>query len=112
MQPLNHSTLKAIKVTDTLETDDLTREVFGIAGMPIDAVDMAALVYRIEIAAASSTPCLISTANLNFLATSRSDNRFRESLLLSDICTADGMPIVWIAQLMGLPIRDRIAGRS
>jgi N-acetylglucosaminyldiphosphoundecaprenol N-acetyl-beta-D-mannosaminyltransferase len=110
MQPLNHSTLKVIKVTDTLETDDLAREVFGIAGMPIDAVDMAGLVRRIEIAAAGSTPCLISTANLNFLATSRSDKRFRESLLLSDICTADGMPIVWIARLMGLPIRDRIAG--
>jgi N-acetylglucosaminyldiphosphoundecaprenol N-acetyl-beta-D-mannosaminyltransferase len=30
--------------------------------------------------------------------------------LISDLCTADGMPIVWIARLMGLPIRSRIAG--
>ena len=30
--------------------------------------------------------------------------------LLSDLCTADGMPIVWLARLLGVPIRERIAG--
>jgi N-acetylglucosaminyldiphosphoundecaprenol N-acetyl-beta-D-mannosaminyltransferase len=41
---------------------------------------------------------------------SRSDPNFREALLLSDLCPADGMPIVWIARLLGIPINNRIAG--
>ncbi|HEY5504445.1 MAG TPA: WecB/TagA/CpsF family glycosyltransferase, partial [Sedimentisphaerales bacterium] len=64
----------------------------------------------IDNATASAVPFLISTANLNFLVASRSDAEFRESLLLSDLCTADGMPVVWIARLLGVPIRQRIAG--
>ena len=39
--------------------------------------------------------------NLNFLTTSRTDPKFRESLLISDLCTADGMPIVWLARMLG-----------
>jgi N-acetylglucosaminyldiphosphoundecaprenol N-acetyl-beta-D-mannosaminyltransferase len=40
----------------------------------------------------------------------QSDPEFREALLQSDLCPADGMPIVWIARLIGVPIRNRIAG--
>ena len=42
--------------------------------------------------------------------TSRKNHEFREALLLSDICPADGMPIIWIARLLGLPIKTRLAG--
>jgi len=38
------------------------------------------------------------------------DPEFRESLLLSDLCPADGMPIIWIARLTGIPIKQRVAG--
>ena len=110
MQPLNANTLKVSKVIDVFGADDLAREVYGIAGLPIDAVDMPTALRRIEAPAAGVTPFLISTANLNFLVTSQVDKQFRESVLLSDLCTADGMPIVWIARLLGLPIRTRIAG--
>jgi N-acetylglucosaminyldiphosphoundecaprenol N-acetyl-beta-D-mannosaminyltransferase len=78
--------------------------------MPIDVADMATVLRRIEKAIAAATPFLMSTANLNFLVTSRYDSEFRESLLLSDLCTADGMPIVWLSRLLGIPIKERIAG--
>jgi N-acetylglucosaminyldiphosphoundecaprenol N-acetyl-beta-D-mannosaminyltransferase len=91
-------------------SDDLAREVYCILGMPIDAIDISDVVARIEIAAARRLPFVISTPNLNFLVNGRNDAEFRESLLLSDLCTADGMPIVWIAQLMGIPIKRRTAG--
>ena len=90
--------------------DDLSRDVYCVLGMPIDAIDMAAVLDKIDVAAASKAPFLISTPNLNFLVNSQADPEFRESLLLSDLCPADGMPIVWIARLMGLPIKERIAG--
>ncbi len=65
---------------------------------------------RIEGAAAGAAPYFISTINLNFLVTSRAEGEFRDSLLLSDLCTADGMPVVWIARLLGVPLKERIAG--
>ena len=88
----------------------LTREVYGVLGMPIDIDDMAAVLRRIKRAVADADPFLMSTANLNFLMTSRSNIEFRDSLLLSDLCTADGMPIVWLGRLLGIPIKQRIAG--
>ncbi len=91
-------------------SDDFSRDVYCILGMPIDAVEMPEVVHRIEEAASKSTPFLISTPNLNFLVNSQRDPEFRETLLRSDLCPTDGMPLVWIAQLMGLPIKRRIAG--
>lgn len=90
--------------------DDLAREIYCILGVPIDAIGMPALVKGIEAAVAVAQPFLISTPNLNFLVNSRTDREFRESLLVSDLCPPDGMPIIWIARLMGLPIRRRTAG--
>jgi N-acetylglucosaminyldiphosphoundecaprenol N-acetyl-beta-D-mannosaminyltransferase len=92
------------------DLDELSREVYCILGLPIDAIEIPTVLHRIRDAAAARAPFVISTPNLNFLVTSLKDGEFRETLLLSDLCPADGMPIVWIARLMGLPIRDRTAG--
>jgi N-acetylglucosaminyldiphosphoundecaprenol N-acetyl-beta-D-mannosaminyltransferase len=112
MQANGSSELNINTVSDPVRISDLTREVYGVLGIPVDAIDMATALRRIKTAAACSAPFLISTANLNFLVTSRSDPEFRESLLQSDLCTADGMPIVWIARLLRIPINERIAGSS
>ena len=90
--------------------NDLARNVYCVLGLPIDALDMPMILRRIDAAAASRSPFLISTPNLNFLVNSRSDSEFRESVLDSDLCPADGMPVVWIARLIGVPIRQRVSG--
>ena len=90
--------------------DDLCREVYCILGIPIDAIEMPGVLQRIDAAALAAAPYLISTPNLNFLVTSQTDPQFRDSLLLSDLCPPDGMPIIWIARLLGLPIKRRTAG--
>src|SRR5262245_54266755 len=78
--------------------------------MPVDAVDMAGVLQKLEAAAAGGAPFLVSTPNLNFLVNIQSDEEFRDTLLDSDLCLADGLPIIWIARIMGLPIRERVAG--
>src|SRR5262249_24596164 len=90
--------------------DDLARKVHCVLGVLIDATDMAAVLREIEAAAARTTPFLLSTPNLNFLVNSQFDTEFTDSLLESDFCPADGMPIVWIARLMGVPIKKRVSG--
>ena len=90
--------------------DDLSRDVYCIVGMPVDAIGMESCLRRIEAAAVNRVPFLVSTPNLNFLVNSQVDWDFRESLLLSDLCPADGMAVVWIAWLLGIPIKARTAG--
>jgi N-acetylglucosaminyldiphosphoundecaprenol N-acetyl-beta-D-mannosaminyltransferase len=90
--------------------DELSREVYCVLGIPVDVVDMATVREKVEAAAARRRPFLISTANLNFLIRSQSEPEFRESLLMSHLCTADGMAVVWLARLLGVPIKHRIAG--
>ena len=96
-------------VSSALE-DDLSRNVYCVLGIPIDAIDMQSVVGAVAVAVAKKSPLFISTPNLNFLVSIQSNSDFRESLLQSDLCTADGMPIVWIARLIGVPIKNRIAG--
>lgn len=103
--PINNPAL-----ADSEPQTDLMRSVYCVLGMPIDAINIATVVQRIETAAADRAVCLISTPNLNFLVNSLSDPEFRESLLDSDLCPPDGAPIVWIARLLGLPIKERAAG--
>ena len=98
------------KFTVAAPQSDLTRSVYCVLGMPIDATNLATVVNRIEAAAAKRTAFLLSTPNLNFLVSSLSDPEFRESMLNSDLCPPDGAPIVWIARLLGLPIKERAAG--
>ena len=90
--------------------DDLSRDVYGLFGIPIDAEDRVSVLRKIAIAADAETRFLISTPNVNFLVQSQRDAAFRESLLQSDHCCADGMPIVWISRLLGLPITERVSG--
>jgi len=90
--------------------DELSREVFGVLGMPIDALGLSASLRTLEAAVVRGGPFLFSTTNVNFLVSSKAERQFRESLLLSDLCPVDGMPIVWIARLLGVPIKDRVSG--
>ena len=90
--------------------DDLSREVYCILGVPIDAIEMPDALRRIEAAAATAEPFVLSTPNLNFLVNSQSDAEFRQTLLMSDLCPPDGAPIIWIARLLGIPITKRTAG--
>lgn len=79
-------------------------------GVPVDAIDMETVLRRLEAAAAAETPFLLSTPNLNFLVLSQADDEFRTSLLESDLCPPDGIALVLLARLLGVPIRERVAG--
>ena len=91
-------------------TDDLDRQVYCILGVPIDAIDLQTVLRQIDASVARSSRLFIATPNINFLVTSQTDPDFKESLLASDLCPVDGMPIVWIAKLLGVPIQGRTAG--
>lgn len=86
------------------------RRVHAIAGLPFDAVTMAEAVAAVRQAIARRQRLFLTTPNTNFVTLALSDASFRDSVLQSDLCVADGMPIVWLARLLGVPIRERVSG--
>lgn len=97
-------------MTASMEDDDFARRVYCVLGIPIDEISMARLVGRIHQAASARRPLFISTPNLNYLMLSQRDPAFRRSLLESDICPADGIGVLLICRLLGIPVTSRVAG--
>ena len=91
-------------------SDAFERNVYCLLGLPFDAVDMAEAERQIRYAAMHRRPCFFSTPNLNFVVACLADGEFRDSVICSDLSIADGMPLVWIARLLGIPIRERVTG--
>lgn len=91
-------------------SDVFERNVHCLLGLPFDAVDTAGAVRRVRDAVLRREPCFLSTPNINWLVACLADEAFRDSVIRSDLSVADGMPLVWIAGLLGVPIRERVAG--
>lgn len=89
---------------------DFSRPLVCVLGLPFDAIDLEQAVQRIRKAAFEGQRCFVSTPNLNFAMTARVDAAFRGAVLRSDLNLADGMPLVWTARLLGLPLAHRVSG--
>ena len=58
----------------TKHSDDLSRNVFGVLGLPLDAIGFAALFKNLDIASERRLPFLVSTPNVNFLVKSQDNS--------------------------------------
>jgi len=91
---------------------DFSRSVHCLLGLPFDAVTLVEAVARVESAVALRKSMFLSTPNLNFLVACQEDAEFRNSVVHSDLSLADGMPVVWLARLLRIPIKERVAGST
>jgi N-acetylglucosaminyldiphosphoundecaprenol N-acetyl-beta-D-mannosaminyltransferase len=89
---------------------DLQRPVHSLFGLPIDAVSMAAALSHIRAAVANRTRYWISTSNVQYVSLAHRSQAFRDSVIQCDLLLADGMPLIWLARLFGVPITERVAG--
>jgi N-acetylglucosaminyldiphosphoundecaprenol N-acetyl-beta-D-mannosaminyltransferase len=83
-----------------------------LVGVRIDPVDEAEARRRIAAAVADRhRPAYrVATVNLDLLARASSLPEFTDVLLSSDLVTADGMPVLWLARLAGHPLPARVTG--
>jgi N-acetylglucosaminyldiphosphoundecaprenol N-acetyl-beta-D-mannosaminyltransferase len=81
-------------------------------GLPFDNVTLSDAVNKVENAVTYAEKCFLTTPNLNFVMTAQSDDAFFDSVVGSDFVIADGMPLIWVAKLLGLPFDERVAGSS
>jgi N-acetylglucosaminyldiphosphoundecaprenol N-acetyl-beta-D-mannosaminyltransferase len=93
-----------------MDDDDFSRRVYCVLGVPVDDITMPSLVARIHRGASMREPLFISTPNLNYLMMSQRDPAFRRSLLESDVCPADGVGVLIVCKLLGIPIASRVSG--
>jgi N-acetylglucosaminyldiphosphoundecaprenol N-acetyl-beta-D-mannosaminyltransferase len=83
---------------------------FAIAGIAIDVLDMDGIISRIDASALSRKPTFISTVNTNFLVNSRVSQPFRNSLMVSDLCTVDGIGMLMVCKLLSCNRVTRVSG--
>jgi N-acetylglucosaminyldiphosphoundecaprenol N-acetyl-beta-D-mannosaminyltransferase len=88
------------------------RKVWNILGLVFDEITLSETTEYTKNAVINNKDCFISTPNLNFVITANSNDIFFNSVIESDLSVADGMPIIWVAKLLGIPIRERVAGST
>ena len=88
----------------------LKSSTFGILGIPVDEFALDQVVSEIDRAVVDHRKFLISTVNTNFLVNSRLSERFRQSLMRSDLCTVDGIGMLLMCRLAFVGKITRVSG--
>lgn len=91
---------------------DFGRNVYALLGLPFDAVTSQEAVDHLRDAMNARKPCLWVTPNVNFVVAANSDAAFRSAILKAHLSTVDGMPLVWLARWIGIPLFERVSGSN
>ena len=90
------------------------RKILIILGIPIDDLNMDAALNCLEefvaVGRVTGKTHQIATVNADFVVKAIDDPELRWILQESDMATADGMPLVWGARLLGVPLEGRVTG--
>lgn len=90
-------------------TTDFHRPVFCLMGVAFDIVDMPTVLDRLRQAVDSRSRVVLSTPNVNNIVTVQHNAGYRDAVAGCELVVPDGMPLVWLARLLGIRTR-RIAG--
>jgi len=99
-------------------SDSTNRSV--MLGIPVDHVNMTDALERIMTMVdeyeVDGKNRLVATANVDFIVNSHDNKQekiaeeLRSTLRNADMVTADGMPLVWLSQMLGRPLEERVTG--
>lgn len=90
------------------------RKLVMVLGTPIDDLNMDEALDQIEqfieVGRATGKTHQIATVNADFVVKAMQDPELRYLLQEADMATADGMPLVWGAKILGVELEGRVAG--
>ncbi len=90
------------------------RKSLIMLSVPVDDLTMDRALNRIEEFIASGRAGgrshQVATVNADFVVNALHDPELRHILQAADMATADGMPLVWGARLLGVPLTERVTG--
>ena len=81
-----------------------------ILGVRVDDVTLGESLAWADHAIADGAPRQIATVNVEFIMAARRDDAFRRALAASALCVPDSVGVIWAAQMMGRPLRQRVPG--
>lgn len=76
----------------------------------IDNLTMEETVAAVESCVASGKACRHVVVNVDKIVKANRDPRLLEIINGCDLISVDGMPVVWAARLLGIPLKERVAG--
>ncbi|MCQ8184071.1 WecB/TagA/CpsF family glycosyltransferase [Parvularcula maris] len=81
-----------------------------VLGIPFSTLSVKEICAEVRRAADERSPLWISTANLDWVAMSRTDEVFMGHIHASEIVTCDGAPVMHLAKIAGKPLPHRVTG--
>lgn len=85
-------------------------KVGRIADTEIAALTFEETMHTVEQWAAGRKNSYVCICNTHSIVTAGNQPEFREALACADLCTPDGMPLVWALKLYGFERQDRVDG--
>ncbi len=90
------------------------RNLVILLGVPVDAISMDEALDRIaafvRVGRRTGRTYQVATVNADFLVNAIKDPEIRHILQEADLATADGMPVVAGANVLGVKLGDRVTG--
>lgn len=86
------------------------RKTVNILGVNIDNITAADALENAKALLNSEGVSRIFTPNPEFIMTARKDEDFRRILNQADMCTPDGIGVVYAAKILKTPVQERVAG--
>lgn len=93
-------------------TRDFERDVHCLFGLPVDNLTLASTKVLLRERVTQEGNTVLSTINTNWVVQSFSDPEFREAIINSDLVTIDGVPLLWLARLLGCPMQEPVSGST
>ncbi len=81
-----------------------------VGGCPVDVVSFQQGLAFLEENIKSGNQVKVGCVNAAKIAAAQKDSRLRQALEACELVLADGMPVVWAARALGIPIPERSAG--
>ena len=88
---------------------DFDRPVYCLLGIAFVQLDMPEVIAHLGCAVREGNRLVLCTTNVNHVVTVQRDPAYRDAVTCSDLVVPDGMPLVWLARLLGIRIH-RVAG--
>jgi N-acetylglucosaminyldiphosphoundecaprenol N-acetyl-beta-D-mannosaminyltransferase len=93
-----------------LEMKRNLKHPIAVLGLPLDSLTATEAVEAIERLILSGGNHQVATANLDFWLNSLSDRHLHRIIAGCSLVLPDGMPLVWVSNLLGCPLADRVTG--
>lgn len=86
--------------------------VYWLLGLPFDCIGLDEALRLVDRARNRGRRLVFATPNVNFIAQTTRDPEFRAHVVSTDLSLVDGMPLVWVGRMLGIPFRERVAGST